>query len=734
MTMKHFSRRSFLAGLGITGGGLVVGFGVSGCSSEPPPPLFSAENFSPDAFLQITPNNGFMFVCARDEMGQGVASGLATLFGEELDVDPSRFEISFPGVHSAFGNPAFAGIQSTGGSAAMRGHYLPTRQAGANVRDLILDAAAKDLNVGKTQLSTENGMVIADNKRYPYSQFIATAQTLPIAEAAAMKMPSKFRYIGREATRVDATDKATGKAMYGIDFDIPGMKYALMKRSPVAGGAVQGFMADAVGEMPGVVDVVQISNGVAVVADSFWQAKKAIAKLDVEWENPSLAQFSTSDLRSDYQAAMDGEEVTTTNDEGDLESGFRDEDTHVESTFWAPYLAHAPLEPMNAVARVENGEVDIWTGIQGPPFAQAVVARALDIEKSKIRVHNAYLGGGFGRRLIASHAAEAAEIAAASGHIVKLIWTREDDMQHGVYRPASLMRMRASIDTNGLINGWAAKRVGGNILPDRMVGALPVISPDFVPDGVLNSVIGITRKATNDWMVDGTSVEGLADDYDLPNRVVEHTTVNHGLPLGYWRSVGHSYTSFAKESTIDILADAASKDPIEVRLTNTQNNPRQHNVIKVAAERMKSMQAEKKGSLGFASHGSFHSYVAQVADVSVEDGKIVVNKVLCVVDCGRAINPDIIRAQMEGAIMFGLTAALHGDLDLENGAVVQSNFHDYPLLRMNEHPEVEVIIIESEEDPTGVGEVGLPPIAPAVANAVFVATGQRLTELPLRLG
>lgn len=733
MKLSHLSRRSFLAGVGITGGGLVVGIGLPGCSTEAPP-VFPTIHFTPNAFLQITPENEFLFVCARDEMGQGVSSGLATLFGEELDVDPARFKVSFPGVHSAYGNPSFSGIQSTGGSAAMRGHYQPTRQAGANVRALMLQAAAQDLNVSTTQLSTDNGSIVNGEQRYPYAQFIETAQTLPIPEEAPMKAPIEFNYIGQDVPRIDAREKSTGEAVYGIDFDIPGMKYAVMKRSPVFGGLVQSFIKNTVQQLPGVVDVVEISNGVAVVADTFWLAKKAADQLEIEWDTPNVAKFSTQDLKIDYLRALNEEPGTTTDEEGDLELGFRAEDTQVEVDFWTPYLPHAPLEPMNAVVKIENGEAEVWTGIQGPPFAQAAVARALNIDRDKVRVNNTYLGGGFGRRLISTHVAEAAEIAAATGHIIKLVWTREDDIQNGVFRPASLMRMKASLNSEGNINGWVAKRVGGNILPDRMVGALPVVAPDFVPDGVLSSVVDLADTAMSSWIVDGSSVEGLAGDYDFPNRIIEHVTVNHGLPLSYWRSVGHSYTAFAKESAIDVLADAASIDPVQLRLHNTKSNPRQHNVISVAAERMRTMQSEKVGSLGFASHGSFHSYVAQVADVSVTGSDIVVNKVLCVVDCGRAINPDVVRAQMEGAIMFGLTATLHGDLDIQDGRVVQSNFHDYPLLRMNEHPEVEVVIIDSQEDPTGVGEVGLPPIAPAVANAIFAETGQRLTSLPLRFG
>ena len=729
---KQLSRRTFLKGLGITSGGLMIGINLSGCSGDSPAALIGGpDDLVPNAFLQITPDNRFIFVCPRDEMGQGISTGLATLFGEELDVDPAEFQIKFPGVHADYGHPAFGGVQSTGGSAAIRGHYLPLRQAGADVRALIVAAAAVDLGTTPGTLRTENGYVLLDEESYPYAQFIETANSMALPEETPLKSPSDFRYIGKDFPRLDAMEKSTGTANYGIDFDIPGMHYALVKRCPVHGGTFASYSD--VTQMKGVTDVIEVTNGIAVVAKTFWQASQARDALEVNWNLPDLKDVSTETVRSDYETALNETEGNIADSHGDLENAFGANETTIEQDFWTPYLAHAPLEPVNVVVKIENDEVDVWTGIQGPIFAQGYAARVLDIPKEQVKVHNTYLGGGFGRRLMNHHVAEATEIAAASNKVIKLIWSREDDIQHGVYRPASLMRIKASANAKGTITGWMSKRVGGNILPDRVESALPGVLPTGVPDGVLESLVSTANKVMRDWRVDGSSVEGLAGDYDFPNKEVEHVTINHGLPLNYWRSVGHSYTAFAKEVAIDQLAVKSGIDPIELRLRNTTNNPRLSGVIRSAEEQMSAFTQAAKGSVGFAAHGSFHSYVAQAADVSVQAGKIIVNKVLCIVDCGQVVNPDIVRAQMEGAVMFGLTAALHGNLDLKDGAIVQSNFHDYPILRMNEAPAVEVVIIDSDEAPTGVGEVGLPPVAPAAANAIFRESGQLLTNLPFKL-
>ncbi|MEM7406610.1 MAG: molybdopterin cofactor-binding domain-containing protein [Pseudomonadota bacterium] len=731
MSALKLSRRKFLLATGITGAGLVVGIAL-----QPTPPLpigRKANGFIANAFLQITPDNVFRFYCPRDEMGQGITTGLTTLIGEELDVAPGSFEVEFAAVHSDYANPLF-GVQATGGSTSLAGHWLPLRQAGADVRQLLLDAAAEELGTARSALETADGHVVADGRMLPYGQFVARASHMEMPSDTPLKPRGEWRYIGAELPRVDGLAKSTGSAVFGIDIDIPGMHRAVVKRSPVPGSKLKSANETAVMKLPGVTDLVRLESGIAVVAEQFWQARKAVDALTIEWEIPPEARMSTADLRRDYADAMRHHEAQTTGTAGDLETGFNAATATIDVEYWAPFLAHAPMEPMNAVVRIEDGEVDVWSGTQGAAGAQGLVARHLDVDRDKVRVHSTYLGGGFGRRGTLGHIVEATEIARVTGKPIQLLWTREDDIRNGVYRPASLMRVKAGADTRGKMTVWQARRVGGNIMPDVLDVALPAFMPTAVPTGALHWVSDVVDTATSEWFVDKTSVEGLFGDYEIPNQEISHVTRHHNLPLSYWRSVGHSYTAFAKESAMDELAHAAGADPVEFRLANATDNPRLANVIRIAGARMRTMQPAAGRALGLAAHMSFKSYVAEVAEVSAEGGRIRVHRVLCVVDCGRAVNPDIVRAQMEGGIMYGLTATLHGNLELEDGAIKESNFHDYPILRMNEAPDVDVVIVESDETPTGVGEPGLPPIAPAVANAVFALTGERLRALPLRLG
>jgi len=731
MNTTNMSRRKFLKTTSVIGGGLVVGFSMTGCASGKLPIALSEGAFIPNAFLQITPENTVRFYCPRDEMGQGVTTGLGTLIGEELDVHPKDMEIEFSGVHSDYNNPDF-GVQATGGSSSLKAHYLHLRQVGANTRALLVDAASKNLGVSVGDIATEDGHIVVAGKRYPYGQFVGTAATMNTSDEAPLKSNTNFRYIGKEFSRVDATVKSTGTAEYGIDIDIPGMHHAVVKRSPVAGAKLKSVDKSKAQNMPGVTDVVEISSGVAVVAEKYWQAKTAAEKLSLVWEEVALAKVDTETVRQDYIAAMKNDDGISDTDEGDVEAGLDTADHIIEAEYWAPYLAHAPLEPMNAVVRIENGEADVWSGTQGIVAARGLVSRFSDIPVEKVRAHNTYLGGAFGRRGTLTHVIEATEVAVATNKPIHLLWSREDDIRNGVYRPASLMKIRAGLKDDGSITAWQAKRVGGNITPKTLENMMPALFPGL-GDGTIDFMVGLSRNVFAGWMVDHSSVEGLFEDYDTANKTVDHVTVEHDVPLTFWRSVGHSYTSFAKEGMVDELAEKAGMDPVEFRVKNTQNNPRLNNVIRVAQQRMGKMRPADGHYLGFAAHNSFSTDVAEIAEISIEGNEIKVHKVTCVVDCGIAVNPDIVRAQMEGAVMFGLTAALYGDLDLEKGAFKQSNFHDYPILRMSEAPAVEVIIIDSGTEPTGVGEPGLPPIAPAVASAVFKATGQRLRSLPLKL-
>ncbi len=729
MSTINVSRRNFLRTSAVAGGGLVVGFSLSGCSSAPLP--IEGGGYLPNAFLQITPDNVVSFYCPRDEMGQGVTTGLGTLVAEELDVDPHSLDIVFAGVHSDYNNPDM-GVQATGGSNSMKAHYLPLRQAAANTRAVLVQAAAQDLGVAVDAIQTEDGHIVVNGERHPYGKFVATAAGLTVPEAAPLKADADFRYIGKTQPRLDAIAKSTGTADFGVDADVPGMMHAVVVRSPVAGAKLVSVDKAPAASMPGVSHVLEISSGLAVVADKYWQAKTAAAQLKPVWEDVPLARVDSATVRADYEAALNGEDGIVEAEQGDLETGFAAADRVVESDYWAPYLAHAPLEPMSAVLRLENGEADLWSGTQGPIGAEGLIERVTGISADKIRIHSTYLGGGFGRRGTLTHIMEIAEIASAVDKPIHLLWSREDDMRHGVYRPASLMRIKAGINADGEITAWDARRAGGNITPETLKNMVPALLPNM-PQGMINWAVGLSHDLFSSWFVDHSSIEGLYEDYDLANRAVTHVTVDHGFPLTFWRAVGHSYTAFATESMIDELAAEADEDPVAFRLRNTTGNPRLHNVIKVAGEHMAKMQPAPGRHLGFAAHNSFATDVAEIAEVSVEGGNIRVHKVTCVVDCGIAVTPDVVRAQMEGGVMFGLTAALKGQIQLEKGAVKESNFHDYPILRMDEAPEVEVIIVDSGTAPTGVGEPGLPPIAPAVANAVYRATGQRLRSLPLQL-
>lgn len=732
MKIENMSRRRFLKTMAVVGGGVVVGFSLGGCSTSAPLPIDVAEGgFIPNAFLQILPDNTVKFYTARDEMGQGVTTGLSTLLGEELDFDPFKMEILLAGVHEDYNNPGM-GVQGTGGSNSIHAHFEPMRQAGANTRALILLAAAQDLGVNRDYLKTKDGHVIFDGQLFPYGRFVQTAAGLKVPENTPLKASSEFHYIGRESGRVDALAKSTGAAIFGIDVDLPGMHYAVVRRSPVPGAKLVGYNRTATESMKGVTQVVEVASGVAVVAESYWQAKKAADQMDIAWEDVPLGRVDSADIRADYELALNSDDGLTGTDEGDLTSGFAVSDQVLEHEYWTPFLSHAPMEPMNAVVDIKEGWADVWSGTQGPGAAQGLVARFAGLDPSKVRVHQTYLGGSFGRRGTLTHIVEATQIALAAGKPIKLIWSREDDLRNGLYRPASLMRVKAGVDRDGKIAAWDAKRVGGNISPDTIKNLLPALFPGL-GDTVIDWIGGMADGAFSDWVADPSSTEGLFEDYDHLNTRVTHATVNHGIPLTFWRSVGHSYTAFAKESMIDELAVAGGHDPVGFRINNTENNPRLQNVVRIAGERMKQMTTAQGRHLGLAAHHSFLTDVAEIAEVSVENGQIKVHKVVCVVDCGTAVNPDVVRAQMEGGILFGLTAALHGEHLIEGGAVKESNFHDYPILRMNEAPDIEVVIVESQGKPTGVGEPGLPPIAPAVANAVFRATGERLRSLPLRL-
>ena len=735
MNRQQLSRRQFIKLTGYTGTGLVLGASLSGCSDAPLAINGGPGVFTPDSFIQITADNVVNFFCPRQEIGQGITTGLATLVAEELDVVPGEIQIHLVGAHPDYANPDF-GVQATGGSTSMNVHYLPLRQLGANARSMILQAASEALGVSVGQMATDNAHVLAGGQSYPYSQFAEAANKVQLDNDAPLKEKALFKHIGSNFPRLDAVGKATGTTQYGIDVQIPNMHYAVVSRPPVIGSTVLSVDASKTSTMPGVTDVVEIASGVAVVAEKYWQARKAVKELVVEWRIPErLGSTSTENIKSDYRNALDtGEGVRADDAEvGDVQTALANASTVLEQDYWTPFLAHAPMEPMNAVVHVHGESAEVWTGSQGPEGVEGLVARHAGVSKDKVTVHSQYSGGGFGRRGALTHIVEATQTAVAANKPVKLIWSREDDVQGGLYRPASMMRIKAGISANGNLTAWDARRAGANITPYTLSLMMPGLLPSGVPELVIDWAVNLSHKAMSDWTVDAGSIEGLFGEYDAANSAVTHITQEHGMPVLFWRSVGHSYTAFAVESMMDELAHAAGLDPVQFRIDNLKGNPRLQNVLRVMAAEVSSVELTEGRVLGFAAHKSFGSYVAQAAEVSVNNGQIRVHNVHCVVDCGTVVNPDIVRAQVEGSVMYGLTAALYGNLDLDKGQVLQSNFHDYPILRMDEAPAVSVTLIDSDQLPTGMGEPALPPIAPAVANAVFKATGQRLRSLPLQL-
>ena len=478
MNIVNVSRRRFLQSSAVAGGGLVVGFSLSGCSSSAMPlPVAASEGaWTANAFVQILPDNTVRFYTARAEMGQGVTTGLATLLGEELDVNPLDMDVRLASAHEDYNNPLF-GMQGTGGSSSTRAHFLPMRQAGANTRMLILQAAASDLGAEITTLSTDNGHVVHAGQRYPYADFIESASSLTIAENAPLKPADEFQYIGRESRRVDAIAKSTGTAEFGLDIDIPDLHYAVVVRAPVAGAKKLTADTAAARAMPGVTDIVEVASGVAVVAESFWQATQAASKVQVEWEETDLSRVDTATLRADYAAALDAGEGVEGPDEGDVQAAFAAASTVREADYWAPLLSHSPMEPMNAVVRIQGEEADVWTGIQFPFAVAGLVSRMADIPAENVRFHQTYLGGGFGRRGTITHLAEAADVAKQTGKPIQLVWTREDDIRQGPFRPASLMRIKAGVDESGQLVAWDTARAGGQYIAGYVPNAIACYVP-----------------------------------------------------------------------------------------------------------------------------------------------------------------------------------------------------------------------------------------------------------------
>lgn len=716
---SKFSRRDFLRTGALAGGGLVVAFAVPGAgrfAMAQETGGAPAPEFVPNAFLRVAPDDIVTVLLAHSEMGQGIWTTLPMLIAEELDADWSKLRVEHGPADKAYFSPVF-GMQGTGGSTTTWSEFDRYRQAGATARAMLLQAAAERTGLPLAELRTENGVVVAGTQRLRYGELAEAAGKLTPPDPATLKLkdPGQWAVIGKPTKRLDTPEKITGRAKFGMDIQFDGLMTAVVARAPVFGGKVASFDAIAAKAVPGVRDVVQVPSGVAVVADHYWAAKLGRDALQVEWDRGAHGALDSAVLRSEF-AALAGTEGPVAARAGDVVAALEGAAKTVEAEYAVPYLAHAAMEPLNCTVKVEGGECDIWCGTQFPTLDQNNAARILGIPAEKIRIHTPFLGGGFGRRATPTSdvVSEAVEVAKAAGVPVKTVWTREDDTRGGYYRSAFVEKLRVGLGADGLPVAWHQVLVGQSIMAGTFMEAM------MVKDGV-----------------DTTSTEGVADSpYVLgaaAHRVDLHSPVT-GIPVLWWRSVGHSVNGFVMEGFVDELAHAAGQDPVAYRRTLLKDHPRHLAALDLAAEKFGwGTPAVQGRGHGIAVHESFGSVVAQAAEVSVEDGRIRVHRVVCAIDCGPAVNPAGVAAQIESGVAFGLGAALHSMLTLKDGQVQESNYHDYRVLRLDEMPVVETHIVPSQARMGGVGEPGTPPIAPAVANAVFALTGQRLRELPLRL-
>ena len=720
-------RREFLKA-GAAGAGLTLGFFIPRALAQMSGPGkttgdVATNAFAPNAFVRIGTDDTVTVIVKHLEMGQGTYTGLPTLVAEELDADWAQIRVEgAPADASRYNNLFWGPAQGTGGSTATANSYEQLRLAGAAARAMLVAAAAEEWKVPADAITVENGVVAhkASGRKSGFGRLAARAATMPLPAAVTLKDPKRFRYIGKHVPRKDTHDKINGTARFTIDVKLPGMLTAVVAHPPLFGAKVKSFNATKARAVKGVVDVVQIPTGVAVLANDFWSARQGRDALTVEWDDAAANKLGSAEMLAQYRELARKPGAVARKD-GDAEQAYAGGAKKLDAVFEFPYLAHAAMEPLNCVVKLGTDSCEVWNGEQFQTGDQAAIAAALGLKPAQVAINMLYAGGSFGRRANphSDYLLEAVQIAKAingtesKNRPVKMQWTREDDMQAGYYRPLYYHALAAALDAQGKPVAWKHRIVGQSII------AGTAFEGGMVKNGV-----------------DVTSVEGASTlQYEIPNMLVDLHTTNTGVPVQWWRSVGSTHTAFSTETFIDELAAAAGTDAVEYRRALLAKHPRHLGVLNLAAQKAGWGKPLPKGrGRGIAVHESFNTFVAEAAEVTVTaDGSFRVDRVVCAVDCGVAINPDVIRAQMEGGIGFGLAAALHGAITLKDGRVEQSNFHDYPVLRINEMPKVEVHIVSSSEKPTGVGEPGVPPLAPAVANAIFVATGKRLRNLPLKL-
>ncbi|MFO1035983.1 MAG: xanthine dehydrogenase family protein molybdopterin-binding subunit [Geminicoccaceae bacterium] len=705
----RLSRRHLLRVGAAVGGGLLLEVGLPGVGRTEA--AATGDGFAPNAFVRIGRDGGVTVTMPQVEMGQGIYTAQAMLVAEELDVDLGRVSVEHaPADDALFSNPLI-GFQVTGGSTSVRAFFTPLRQAGATARAMLVAAAAKEWQVDPASCTTENGAVVhaPSGRRAEYGALADAAATLPVPQEVALKEPGQRRLIGTAAKRLDVAGKVNGSAVFGIDVRLPGMKVATVAACPVFGGKLRAVDDGKALAVRGVRQVIRLEDAVAVVADHMGAARKGLDALVIDWDEGENAKLTTADLVAQLEEGA-GRLGVVAKEAGDAAATLEGAARRLEADYHMPLLAHAPMEPMNCTVHVRPDGCEVWTGSQVVARAKATAIAVTGLPPDKVVVHNQYLGGGFGRRLEVDYVTQAVRIGQQVDGPVKVVWTREEDIQHDIFRPIYLDRLSAGLDAAGHPVSFRHRVVSSSIIA-RWV-------PEYFKDGL-----------------DFDAVDGAAGPYDFANLLVDWVRVDTptGLATGWWRGVGVTHNAFVVEGFIDELAAAAGKDPVDHRRALLEKAPRARAVLDLAAE--KAGWGEKlpagKGR-GVALVLGFDTYIAQVAEVAVAgDGSVRVERVVCAVDCGTVVNPDTVAAQMQGGIMYGLTAALHGEITLKDGRVEQANFDTYPILRIDEAPKVEVHIVPSEEAPGGIGEPGTATIAPAVVNAVFAATGKRLRKLPI---
>jgi isoquinoline 1-oxidoreductase beta subunit len=703
-TIAQTSRRDFIKTAAVVSGGLLVGFSVPSIKDAAAAGML----YTPNAWVHIADDNTITLISARSEMGQGVYTSMPMLIAEELNVDINRIKVAIaPPDAKLYGNALLGGPQLTGGSTSVRDGWEKLRTAGAQVREMLIGAAASKWNVDRGQLKADDGMVLGPRGlKATYGELAEAASKLPVPEKVALKDPSQFRIVGKRTRRLDTPAKTNGTAEFGIDVKLPGMVYAALEQCPVIGGTVKSFDATKARSMPGVIAVVQIPDGIAVVADSWWRANMARRQLTIAWDEGAGAKLNNKDMLAGIRAASITGKPLPLKAVGDADAVIAASPRVVRREYVSQLLSHSPLEPMNFTAHYNNGKMLLIGPTQWQDGAQGAVAKAVEMKPEDVSVQTTFLGGGFGRRIDLDFIVQAAQISKAINRPVKLVWSREDDMTHDFYRPQAVHTMAAALGADGK--------------PTAMRFRL-------TSQSITGRVFGLPGEVQDPLMT-----EAALAAYEIP--AIKHDVVKHdaGLRVGYWRSVSHLLNAFANESFIDELAKEAGQDPYAYRMSMLGSQPRFANVLKLAADKAGWGTPLPAGrARGIALMEGYDTYMAQVAEISMVDGAVKVHRVTVAADLGRMVNPDTVEAQIQSSVAFGMGAALMQEITLENGRVQQTNFHQFPVVRMNESPAIDIILVASTEKPGGSGEPATAVVVPAIAKAVAALTGKRVRQLPM---